>query len=120
SYSEVAQLERQGCGAEDWASVLVAEKFNARRVRNCEFHGRVRLGVFTGRINTGTSYLPTGVFSTDLSNVTVGNNSLVTRNSHVANCVVGENVCIIGCGELACTGSTTFGQGQELPIAIEV
>eukprot|EP01134_Creolimax_fragrantissima_P005561 CFRG5561T1 len=119
TYHEVAQLERQGCGAENWGTVLVTSDFKPKRVRNCEFHGRIRLGCFTGRINVGSSTLPTGVFSSDLNNVTIGNNSLVSRCVLLNNCAVGEGVCILGCGELSCTGTTAFGMGEELPIAIE-
>src|SRR5207248_7601785 len=47
---EVAQLEALGNTAEDWSRVRVANGFNPRRVRNCEFRGAVVLGEFKRRV----------------------------------------------------------------------
>src|SRR4051812_30539319 len=45
---EVALLERQGNTADNWDQVRVADGFDARRVRHCQFHGDVTLGRFSG------------------------------------------------------------------------
>ena len=43
---EIEQLKSQGCSAEDWSRVLVAEEFNPKYVRFSRFSGDIRLGVF--------------------------------------------------------------------------
>ena len=43
---EIEQLKSQGCSAEDWDRVLVADAFNAKYVRFSRFSGDIRLGVF--------------------------------------------------------------------------
>ncbi|HND55673.1 MAG TPA: hypothetical protein PLV92_24830, partial [Pirellulaceae bacterium] len=42
--AEVAQLERQGCTAEDWGRVQIAPSCDLTRVRFAHFLGDVRLG----------------------------------------------------------------------------
>jgi hypothetical protein len=118
---EQEQLERQGCHAENWSEVKVAEGFCAGAVRNCGLYGRIRLGAFRARVQVGknSTALPSGVYNADLSNVVVGDDALVSRTTLVSNVVVGPTACILGCGEVLCTGGTAFGNGIELPLAIE-
>jgi hypothetical protein len=63
--------------------------------------------------------LGSGVFRSDLNNVTVGDNALVNGVSVLANCVVGPGAVVLNCGTVGATGETSFGNGIELPIAIE-
>ena len=46
SRQEIAQLEAQGCSAESWAEIEVAEAFDALYVRHTRFSGHNRLGAF--------------------------------------------------------------------------
>ena len=44
---EIAQLQAQGCQAEDWGQILVQDPFDGSRFRNVSFSGTVELGVFS-------------------------------------------------------------------------
>ena len=41
---EITQLTSQGCEAEDWTLLTVAENFKADRVQQVHFQGTCRLG----------------------------------------------------------------------------
>ena len=43
---EISILERNGCRADDWTGINVAEDFSPEYVRNVDFYGEVTLGVF--------------------------------------------------------------------------
>ena len=42
--SEIAALSAQGCTAEDWSRITVAEGFHTDWIRNVVFSGEVKLG----------------------------------------------------------------------------
>ena len=64
SQQEIAQLEAQGCAAHDWNEVEVAENFDARYVRNTNFSGHNRLGVFSREIELpGGLMIHSGIYS---------------------------------------------------------
>lgn len=103
---ERSELERNGTHAEDWDRVKVADGFVPSTVRNCGLYGNVRLGVFCEKIKVAnkTTVLPSGVYNSDLCNVVVEDNALVSRTSLVSNVFVGQRACIFGCGEVTCSG----------------
>ena len=43
---EIGVLEDNGCRAEDWTSVNVAEDFKPAYLKDVQFYGEVYLGVF--------------------------------------------------------------------------
>jgi len=43
---EIDILTHQHCSSDNWENIQVAEKFDAQRVRNVNFTGQIRLGVF--------------------------------------------------------------------------
>ena len=46
SDDEILALEDNGCVAEDWTNVLVADNFKTNHIKNVAFYGEVSLGVF--------------------------------------------------------------------------
>jgi len=117
---EIKQLEAQGNGAADWSKVLVAQSFKPSKVVGCWFSGPVKLGAFGEPVSIEKGVqLGSGVYRSDLSNVTIGDNALINGVSALANCVVGPGAVVLNCGFVGASGETTFGNGAELPIAIE-
>eukprot|EP00124_Ichthyophonus_hoferi_P004019 Ihof_evm3s397 gene=Ihof_evmTU3s397 len=119
--AEIFQMEQQGVKAEDWEKVLVTPDFDSSRVQRCTLQGNIRLGNFSGsvRLKRRTIRLPSGVYNCDLKNVIVEDGALVSRTSLLNNVYIGPKACVMGCGEVICSGNTTFGNGTELPLAIE-
>ncbi|MFP6613756.1 MAG: DUF4954 family protein [Pirellulales bacterium] len=120
SAEEIEQLEVQGNVADDWSRVQVADSFDAGSVRQSSFHGDVILGHFGDCAPAGGgAELPCGVYQSVLSNCVVGSNALVHGVGLLSNYVVGQRAVVYRCNSVTCEGTTAFGNGQELPIAIE-
>lgn len=116
---QIARLERNGNSAEDWSKVKVAEGFDPDRVRNCRFLGEVTLGSFRGTISLGGAKLPSGVYESVVVDSYIGNDALVQGVKLLSRYVVRPEAAVVGCGTVFTEPGTSFGNGEELPIAIE-
>ena len=112
---EIRALEAQGCAAEAWSNVLVAEGFDCSTVRDVRFCGRVELGRFTGVVEREGVSKPAGVYDACLVNCTVGDGSRIAHvGVHLANYVIGAGVCIEDAGRVQTRPGATFGNGVEV------
>lgn len=116
---QISQLERNGNSAGDWSKVKVAEGFDPDRVRNCRFLGEVALGRFQGTISLGGAELPSGVYDSVIVDSYIGNDALVQDVKLLSRYVVRSEAAVVGCGTVFTEPGTSFGNGEELPIAIE-
>lgn len=118
---EIEQLERQGCLAEDWTSVGVAEDFDCRFVRNVRFYGDIRLGLFDGNVELEEGFSRhSGVYNATLQDVVVGDDSLIENiGCHICRYVIGEGCYIANVGTMATTEGATFGQNVRVPVLNE-
>lgn len=88
---EINHLKVNGCIAEDWNKIKVAEKFNVELIRNVNFSGEVFIGE--------------NVLVQDIKNLS---------NYHIENNVVLKNI-----SSLSIEGETTFGNGTEISVLNE-
>jgi hypothetical protein len=117
THEEVAQLERLGNEADDWARVRVTDGFDPCRVRGCRLHGDIALGHFVGRRTVaGGVELPTGVYDSTLVHVVIGHNALVRDVRLLAHYAVGPDALVCDCGEVSCDGVTAFGNEGSLTL----
>jgi len=117
---EIEQLEDFGNACRDWSRVRVADGFNPRRVRNCEFHGDVVLGRFTRSVPLADGLeVVAGLSTSTVADSVVGHNALVRDVRLLANCVVGEEAALVNCGRVTCAAGATFGNGARVPVALE-
>ncbi len=89
SDDQISALEANRCRAEDWSRVRVSNAFNPAQVLDSEFRGEVLMG-------------KARILRAILDNVCVEDDAVI------------ENV-----GTLACSGETTFGNGEELEVLNE-
>ena len=76
--SEIRQLEQQGCHAESWTRVRVAEGFRPEAVERVRFCGTVELGRFERPVEVEPGlFLPSGLSDAVLADCCVGNDCLV-------------------------------------------
>lgn len=118
---EIVQLEADGCRAEDWTSVNVAEDFVPGHVRRVDFYGEVNLGVFEKNIEVVEGFFRhSGICNATLRNVTVGDNCLI---ENIGNCIsgyiIGEECFICNVGLLCKTDDDTFGEGNTVAVLNE-
>ena len=102
--NEITILSNQGCIAEDWSTIQVADDFNPKHINNVEFYGQVTLGVFQKDVEVAPGFTKhSGIHYATLRNVVIGNDCLI---EHV--------------GFINTTTDATFGQGKVIAVLNEV
>ena len=94
--SEIRQLEQQGCHAESWTRVRVAEGFRPEAVERVRFCGTVELGRFERPVEVEPGlFLPSGLSDAVLADCCVGDDCLVrhvVEDVHGSACGVHRDV----------------------------
>lgn len=119
--AEIELLQQQKCTAEDWSRVQVAEGFTPQYVRSVEFYGDIRLGRFDKEFGFVCGiHRHSGLHRAVLSNVTVGDNSLIENvSNYIANYDIGHDTLLINVGTMYCENGATFGNGVEVSVLNE-
>ncbi|MBT3242979.1 MAG: DUF4954 family protein [Bacteroidetes bacterium] len=115
---EINVLESQGCQAENWDNVKVKDNFQPASVKNCQFSGEIRLGVFSQPIEfTGGFFRPSGIQNTSFHNCTICDQVYISGvRNYIANYFIDEGVVIENADRIVTSGETSFGNG--IPIAV--
>ena len=104
SAAEVQQLEMQGNFCTDWASVMVADGFNATYLRNNTFEDVVYIGAIGhGKVTDGDLILREGIYNSTLANCTVGDHPAIQNVHMLSGYTVGDNVILFNIDEMTCT-----------------
>ncbi len=111
--SQVAQLQKQGCSAEDWGNVYLRDTQNLERLQRVHFSGEVKIGTLTGEnISYGNVKRPNGIYDTHLHNCTIGDRPFIKNvKNYIANYTIGDDVVIENVDIIATEGESTFGNG---------
>lgn len=119
--TEIDTLRNQGCTADDWNAIEVADDFSPEYIRNVLFTGNCRLGRYTtSYTQPGGVRLHAGVYSVHLHNVTVGNECYIHNiRNYIANYDISDNVFIENTNIVVVDGETSFGNGVRVPIMNE-
>ena len=118
---QIKILQNQGCSAEDWSLVKVADGFNPARIRNAQFFGWVHIGRFTGKIKlAGGLEKPSGIYNAIIANCTIGNDVRISNiGVHIANYDIGPNACIENVGTMQTRPGASFGNGVKVAVLNE-
>ena len=94
--TEIEVLEKNGCWAEDWRRVTVAEGFKPYNFHRVIFYGDIRLGEFNKQVEVAKGFFKhAGINDTTLRNVSVGNDCLIEKvGNYINNYTIG-NDCYI-------------------------
>lgn len=119
--NEIRLLEHNGCQADDWSGVSVAEGFNPIYVRNVSFSGEVCIGAMDKLINLGEGLnRHSAISNAALSNTTVGDNCLIENiGAYIHNCDIGDETYVGNVGRVSSSPEATFGQGTEISVLNE-
>lgn len=118
---QIRMLVSQGCSAEDWSDVSVSEAFDARRVKNAHFAGRVQIGDTTGKIKgPGGVEKDCGIYNATIINCSIGDGTRIANvGVHIARYDIGDNVCIENVAAMQTNPQATFGNGVEVAVLNE-
>lgn len=98
--SEIDTLIAQGCCAENWSDVTVAEGFDASKVWHVRMSGKIRIGELNGEFTlAGGVKKSSGIRNATLHNVTVGNGCCIENvKNYIANYVISDQSFHRECG----------------------
>ena len=126
---EVIALQSNGCVAENWEHVWVADAFKCDPIHHVRFSGTVCLGLYEKEfILPGGLRKKSGIRNVTLHNCTVGNHTLIEDiHNYIANYVIGDECLIQNVDVMYVEGKATFGcnvsvsvlnetGGREVPI----
>lgn len=119
--NEIEIMERQGCCADDWTRVTVADGFDASFMRNVRFYGDVAIGETCRQIEVEEGFMRhSGIYNATLRNTQVGDNCLIENIAgYINNCTIGDDCYISNVGLLTTTGGATFGEGIIIAVLNE-
>jgi carbonic anhydrase/acetyltransferase-like protein (isoleucine patch superfamily) len=118
--TEIIELEKQNCLADDWEKINVVENFNLSKIKNTQFSGTVYLESFENTIKFNKVISKeSGIYDSFIHNCRIGSNSLIKNVKMLANYRIGENVIIENVNNLTVSESTAFGNGTKIEILNE-
>lgn len=118
---EIAELTTRGCCAENWSWVTVAEDFDATRLRDVSFYGKIEIGTMKGTIivEEGFERRPT-ISRATLKDVSIGNGCFIENvGGYIANYNIADGCYIANTGIISCNGQPTFGNGTTISVLNE-
>ena len=120
--NEIEILEGNGCWAEDWANIEVAEGFKPYNFHRVVFYGDIRLGVFNKEVEVSKGFLKrSGINDATLRNVSVGNDCLIEKvGNYINNYTIGDDCYISNISTLETTDDATFGEGSVISVLNEM
>ncbi len=118
---EQKQLTAQGCTAKVWTDIEVKNGFDPQYVRDVQFSGRIRMGVFEREFDLpGGLSVHSGISHAKLHNCEIGDNvHLYNIHNYIANYRIGANTCIENVNAILVDGESTFGNGVRVPVMNE-
>lgn len=111
---EIALLKEQGCRADDWENILIAEEVDLSALRNVEFRGFVRLDGLD-RSRRPDSRIENAI----LEDVTIGQDPLIENIGELKGMRVGARVTIRRCGRISMQSEAPCGIGTEVAVLDE-
>ena len=117
---EIAALQRQGCHADDWRTVRVADPFDSQLFTQVGFSGVVSIGRQDGRVALpGGIQAPCGLHRSRIHNCSFGDNVLVDSVGTLANYHLEQGVVVRNVAALVVEGETCFGNGARIKVLNE-
>ena len=120
--NEISVLEQNGCWAEDWSRVEVAENFRPYNFHRVVLYGDIRLGYFDKSIEVSKDFFKhSGINDATLRNVTVGNNCLIEKvGNFINNYTIGDDCYISNISTIETTEGATYGSGSYISVLNEM
>jgi hypothetical protein len=113
---EIRQLQMQGCTAQDWQTVRVAEPFLPQRLSQVDFIGQVAIGSLAAEVKRpGIWPKPAGIYRARIRDCVIGDNVCIANVAgHLARYRIGNNVFIENIGVLETNMGARFGNGVQV------
>jgi hypothetical protein len=98
--------------SDDWDKIFVSKEFNPDLVRNCKFHGLVRIGKLEPfYLEFHNLRMSVGLYNSTIISSDIGNNVCIDNVNYLSHYIIGNDVMIANVNELATTDYAKFGNG---------
>jgi hypothetical protein len=109
---EIESLVRNRNTSDDWNNILVSNAFDPELVKNCQFHGLVRIGKLERfYLEYHNLRLPVGLYNSTIISCDLGDNVIIENVNYISHYIVGHEVVIVNVNELNTTDHSKFGNG---------
>lgn len=118
---EINELIKNNCRCNDWNDIMVANNFTCDNIRNVNFSGKIKLGVFNKKdiVLDGIVKHP-GIYNASINNCTIGNDVYINQvRNYISNYIVEDNVIIEDVDILSVNEESTFGNGTVVSVLCE-
>ena len=117
---EIESLQANGCSADDWKNISVADGFNPDSVSKTSFSGKCQLGVFSGVTEINGVPFPKGINNARLHNCVIGNDAVINGISrYISNYEIADGAILIDNCEIFCNNSSAFGTDTKIAVLNE-
>ncbi|MCX5715588.1 MAG: DUF4954 family protein [Candidatus Omnitrophica bacterium] len=118
--AQMDELRSNSNCAADWKAIKIAKETDLSRIRGCYFSGEVTIGKLSGDVEVSKDVkLPSGIYNSVIVDSNIGDNVLIQDVKTLSNYIVDDGAILFNCGIISAGKENTFGNGAELPIAIE-
>ncbi|MGB4843449.1 MAG: DUF4954 family protein [Ferruginibacter sp.] len=112
SAQDIEALIKNRNTSDDWNKIFVSSQFNPELVRNCKFHGLVRIGKLEPfYLEFHNLRMPVGLYNSTIISSDIGNNVCIDNVTYLSHYIIGNEVMIANVNELATTDIAKFGNG---------
>jgi hypothetical protein len=109
---DIEALIRNRNTSDDWDKIFVSKEFNPELVRNCKFHGLVRIGKLESfYLEFHNLRMAVGLYNSTIISSDIGNNVCIDNVNYLSHYIIGNEVMIANVNELATTNYAKFGNG---------
>lgn len=118
---EINELIKNNCRCNDWNDIMVASNFICDNIRNVNFSGKVKLGVFNKKdiVLDGIVKHP-GIYNASINNCTIGNDVYINQvRNYISNYIVEDDVIIEDVDIISVNEESTFGNGTVVSVLCE-
>jgi hypothetical protein len=109
---EIETLVKNGNNCDNWDDILVTDQFDPLHVRNCEFHGLVRIGRLEPvLLEYHELCVPVGLTNSRIVSCDIGDNVAIHNVQYLAHYILGDNVMLLNLDEMCTSNHAKFGNG---------
>lgn len=109
---EIEILVRNNNTSDDWNRILVDEAFDPDLVKNCQFHGLVRIGKLEPYyLEFHNLRVAVGLYNSTICSCDFGDNVGVHQVNYLSHYIIGNEVILTNVEEMATTDYSKFGNG---------
>jgi Domain of unknown function (DUF4954) len=109
---EIEALIHNRNTSDDWNKIFVSKQFNPELVRNCKFHGLIRIGKLEPfYLEFHNLRMAVGLYNSTIISCDLGNNICIDNVDYLSHYIIGNDVMIVNVNELATTDYSKFENG---------